>query len=167
MIRMNHNGEEYEAFLSDIVRLLFSSIFFEANLPRRVTALQALSCLHKIVISRGVFKTQWMNATDNGVENLLHIVECDSYETNKELALSILDSYWPLASVNSKAIFGDRDVLEDVFSSCDSPNPIRSTTAAYQLRLLMRTKSYERSVLATLALLTDRLEAQGCNSIQS
>ena len=94
------------------------------------------------------------------MENLLHILEFDSYETNKELALSVFDSYWPLTIVDSKAIFGDRDILEEVVSSCDSPNPIRSTTAAYQLRLLMRTKGYERTVLATLGLLTDRLEAQ-------
>ena len=153
-------GDEYEAFLSDLVRLLFSSLFFEANLPRRTTALQALECLHKIVIAGGAFKPHWMCATENGMENLLHILESDSYETNKDLALSIFDSFWPLASVDPRAIFGERDVLEEVLASCDSPNPIRSTTASYRLRLLMRTKGYKRTVLATLELLTDRLEAQ-------
>ena len=164
LTRVNQSRErqedEYEVFLSDIVRLLFSSIFFEANNPRRSTALQALACLHKTVLAREVFKPQWMSAMENGVENLLHIVEFDSYEANKEMALSIFDSFWPLACVDSKAIFGDRDILEEVVSSCDSPNPIRSTTAAYQLRLLMRTKSYDRTVQATLCLLTDRLESQ-------
>ena len=153
-------GDEYEAFLSDMVRLLFSSLFFEANLPRRTTALQALECLHKIVIAGGAFKPHWMCATENGMENLLHILESDSYETNKDLALSIFDSFWPLASVDPRAIFGERDVLEEVLASCDSPNPIRSTTASYLLRLLMRTKGYKRTVLETLELLTDRLEAQ-------
>ena len=157
---LESQGDEYEAFLSDMVRLLFSSIFFEANLPRRSTALQALASLHKIVIARGVFRPQWMSATDNGVENLLHILEFDSYETNKELALSVFDSYWPLSCVDSKAIFGDREILEEVVSSCDSPNPIRPTTAGYQLRLLMRTKSFEKTVLETLGLLSDRLQAQ-------
>ena len=153
-------ADEYEDFLAAVVNLLFSSIFFEANLPRRSTALQALLSLHEIVIARGVFNPRWMNSVNDGVERLLYIVENDSYENNKESALSVLDKFWPLTSVDSKNLFGDRDILGEVLSSCDSPNPIRSTTAAYQLRLLTRTKSYGKTALETLSLLSDRLAAQ-------
>jgi hypothetical protein len=72
------------------------------------------------------------NASEDDTRTLYSVIKNDSYERNKEVALVLLGKIWP--GLSSIQVVGDADLLAEILSKCDDPNPLRSMTAAYQLR---------------------------------
>ncbi len=123
----------YRKHVVNVAKILFDSLFPDANLARRSTALESLSLLQRVLgdsselASEVEFRTRFSKV-------LFGVLENDTFERNKELALSLLLT--TSTGIAPDDVVGNSvpDQLDEILAHCDIPNPVRASAAAYHLR---------------------------------
>ncbi|XP_052741965.1 thyroid adenoma-associated protein homolog isoform X2 [Bicyclus anynana] len=126
---------DYLSFIGKFRSLCYESLVVGANYSRRHVALQVLVWLEDLHV-RDYSGSVW---TESAVGTLLHHLG-DSYETNKALALLLLERT-PATFLRDK--FPASLDLSAILAEASSVKPTDCATAAYKLQLL-RTKMVER-----------------------
>ena len=149
----------YSSWLRALFRTLLGSLFPGANYPRRVSSLELLYCLANSV---------GFNAPRHGLDlrpdmtteasqTLLACLD-DAYESNKELALSILHLLPPkLFSLHSPTYVSS--LLSSALSLASSSKPPDSLTACAQIKLILKAPALPWVLADRLGLVKSRLEA--------
>eukprot|EP00092_Neocalanus_flemingeri_P015147 GFUD01016364.1.p1 GENE.GFUD01016364.1~~GFUD01016364.1.p1 ORF type:complete len:1852 (-),score=400.17 GFUD01016364.1:67-5622(-) len=148
----------YNSSLQELVITMFGNLFPCANFPRRSTVLEILCCVNTII----GFKTTTQRidlsgtitqATANSLLNCLH----DSYDNNKEKALSILKSIPPHV-LNFHSPDHVSDHLTECFNLMSSSKPPDCITASYFLKLLLTAPALPWVLADRLSLITSKPE---------
>jgi len=156
---------DYSSWLRALLRTLLGSLFPGANFPRRVSSLELLYCLANSV---------GFNAPRHGLDlrpdmtteasqTLLACLE-DPYESNKELALSILHLLPPtLLNLHSPPYVSS--LLSSLLSLASSSKPPDSLTACAQAKLILKAPALPWVLADKLGLVKSRLDANKLLSV--
>ena len=149
----------YSSWLRALLRTLLGSLFPGANFPRRVSSLELLHCLANNV---------GLSAPRHGLDlrpdvslearqTLLACLE-DPYESNKELALSILHML-PCNLLNLHSPPHVSALLSTALTLASSSKPPDSLTACAQVKLLLKAPALPWVLADKLGLVKSRPEA--------
>ncbi|XP_059086351.1 thyroid adenoma-associated protein homolog [Tigriopus californicus] len=135
---VNQMGLDYlSAFVQDLRKIYFQSLFPEANPPRRAMALESIR------IVREALSKQFQPARDQFEGSILIKVLGDSFESNKRLALNLLQDF------NSDQLsLATSSQVGPIIDKCRimqrSTNPAHSLEAAYLVLLLSKQCGYKQ-----------------------
>ncbi|CAH0727258.1 unnamed protein product, partial [Brenthis ino] len=125
-----NKGQYYLTFLEKLRDTCFEGLIRGANFSRRYVALQLLSWMEKLEMDG--YNRNWK---ETEVDILLYHLG-DSYESNKALALELLEQC-PTELFKNKT-FKTSLQLRDILLEASSVKPPDCVTAVYKLKLLMR-----------------------------
>ena len=155
----NGNLTCYSSWLRALLRTLLGSLFPGANFPRRVSSLELLFCLANGVGFNAPFQGLDLrpDMTKEACQTLLTCLE-DPYESNKELALSILHLL-PASLLNLHSPSYVSSLLSSLLSLASSSKPPDSLTACAQVKLILKAPALPWVLADKLGLVKSRPES--------
>jgi len=148
----------YNTSLQDLVNILFGNLFPGANFPRRASVLEILCCVNTIVgFKTTAYRLDLSGTITQGTANSLLDCLHDSYDNNKEKALSILKSV-PPPVLNFHSPNHVLEHLKQCFSLMCSSKPPDCVTAAYYIKLLLTAPALPWVLADKLSLISSKPE---------
>jgi len=148
----------YNTSLQQLMITMFGNLFPCANFVRRATVLEILSCVNTIIGFKPTANRLDLSGTiTEGTANSL--LEClhDSFENNKEKALSILISISPHV-LNFHSPDHVSDLLTECFKLMTSSKPPDCITAGYYIKLLLTAPALPWVLADKLSLISSKPE---------
>lgn len=131
--------EHLSEFVQNLRKIYFQSLFPEANPARRVMALESLQ------IIRETLSMQFRPAENKSEGLILRQILGDSFESNKRMALNLLQDFDSEQLSLATAIQVD-PIIDKCRVMRRSVNPAHSLESAYLMLLLLKQKGYKLHV---------------------